>query len=184
VIRINLTALPDGEGRHPRDYHGGGGSIILIPSQLAGGITRTPAYCATKGALIQLRKVLAADTPRRASAPNTISRAAIETRRMLRRWKDMDEARKMMGPSTCSAGSAATEIARAAVYLGEPTLGLMTAATCSSTAATPPSDPRRPGMIVDIHAHYFPKGTTTSFTNRRRSLPEAARPPRRGRCGR
>jgi hypothetical protein len=73
--------------------------VILIASQL--GRVASPgraAYCATKGALVQLAKVLAADHAAQGIRANTISPGAIETRRMLRRWKDMDEARAMMGP--------------------------------------------------------------------------------------
>src|SRR5207247_1568605 len=75
-----------------------------------------PAYCATKGALIQLAKVLAADHAAQGIRANTISPGAIETRRMLRRWKDMDEARKMMGPEhLLNRLGRPEEIARAAV---------------------------------------------------------------------
>ena len=46
----------------------------------------------------RLAKVLAADYAAQGVRANTISPGAIETRHMLRRWKDMDEPRKMMGP--------------------------------------------------------------------------------------
>ena len=101
VIRINLTgAFLMVKAAIPAMITRGGGSIILIASQL-GRVASPgrPAYCATKGALIQLAKVLAADHAAQGIRANTISPGAIETRRMLRRWKDMDEARKMMGPN-------------------------------------------------------------------------------------
>lgn len=73
--------------------------MILIASQL--GRAASPgraAYCAIKGALIQLVKVLATNHAAQGIRANTISPGAIETRRMLRRYKDIDEARTMMGP--------------------------------------------------------------------------------------
>src|SRR2546430_1985394 len=92
----------------------------------ANGIGRA-TYCATKGALIQLAKVLAADHAGQGIRANTISPGAIETRRMLRRWKDMDEARKMMGPKHLLGRlGLPEEIARAAVYLASDASAFMT----------------------------------------------------------
>src|SRR6266566_4465734 len=105
-----------------------GGGVILIASQL-GRVASPgrPAYCATKGALIQLAKVLAADHAAQGIRANTISPGAIETRRMLRRWKDMDEARKMMGPKHLLGRlGLPVEIARAAVYLASDASAFMT----------------------------------------------------------
>jgi NAD(P)-dependent dehydrogenase (short-subunit alcohol dehydrogenase family) len=60
-------------------------------------------------------------------ASNTISPGAIETRRMLRRWKDMDEARRMMGPKHLLGRlGLPEEIARAAVYLASDASAFMT----------------------------------------------------------
>ncbi|PYN54063.1 MAG: hypothetical protein DMD94_16400, partial [Candidatus Rokuibacteriota bacterium] len=62
VIRINLTgAFLMVKATIPAMIARGGGSVILIASQL-GRVASPgrPAYCATKGALIQLAKVLAA----------------------------------------------------------------------------------------------------------------------------
>jgi NAD(P)-dependent dehydrogenase (short-subunit alcohol dehydrogenase family) len=129
VIDVNLTgaflmvraALPPMIAR-------GGGSVILIASQL-GRVASPgrPAYCATKGALIQLAKVLAADHAAQGIRANTISPGAIETRRMLRRWKDMDEARRMMGPKHLLGRlGRPEEIARAAVYLASDASSFMT----------------------------------------------------------
>jgi NAD(P)-dependent dehydrogenase (short-subunit alcohol dehydrogenase family) len=129
VIEVNLTgaflmvraALPPMIAR-------GGGSVILIASQL-GRVASPgrPAYCATKGALIQLAKVLAADHAAQGIRANTISPGAIETRRMLRRWKDMDEARRMMGPKHLLGRlGRPEEIARAAVYLASDASSFMT----------------------------------------------------------
>jgi NAD(P)-dependent dehydrogenase (short-subunit alcohol dehydrogenase family) len=129
VIRINLTgAFLMVKAAIPAMITRGGGSIILIASQLGrvGSPGRAP-YCATKGALIQLAKVLAADHAAQGIRANTISPGAIETRRMLRRWKDMDEARQMMGPKHLLGRiGRPEEIARAAVYLASDASAFMT----------------------------------------------------------
>src|SRR5439155_1070685 len=106
----------------------GGGSVILIASQLGRvGAAGRPAYCATKGALIQLAKVLAADHAGQGIRANTISPGAVETRRMLMRHKNMDEARTMMGPKhLLNRLGRPEEIARAAVYLASDASSFMT----------------------------------------------------------
>ena len=100
VIRVNLTgAFLMVKAAIPAIIPRGGGSVILIASQLGRVASpRRAAYCATKRGLIQLAKVLAADHAAQGIRANTISPGAIETRRMLPRRKDMDEARAMMGP--------------------------------------------------------------------------------------
>jgi NAD(P)-dependent dehydrogenase (short-subunit alcohol dehydrogenase family) len=129
VIRINLTgAFLMVKAAIPAMIARGGGSIIMIASQL-GRVASPgrPAYCATKGALIQLAKVLAADHAAQGIRANTISPGAIETRRMLRRWKDMDDARKNMGPKHLLGRlGLPVEIARAAVYLASDASAFMT----------------------------------------------------------
>ena len=129
VIRINLTgAFLMVKAAIPAMIARGGGSVILIASQL-GRVASPgrPAYCATKGALIQLAKVLAADHAAQGIRANTISPGAIETRRMLRRWKDMDEARAMMGPKHLLGRlGRPEEIARAALYLASDASAFMT----------------------------------------------------------
>src|SRR5919108_5146763 len=120
VIRINLTgAFLMVKAALPAMIARGRGSVILIASQLGRVASPArPAYCATKGALIQLAKVIAADHAAQGIRANTISPGAIETRRMLRRYKDMDEARRMMGPKHLLGRlGLPEEIARAALYL-------------------------------------------------------------------
>jgi NAD(P)-dependent dehydrogenase (short-subunit alcohol dehydrogenase family) len=120
VIRINLTgAFLMVKAALPAMIARGGGSVILIASQL-GHVASAgrPAYCATKGALIQLARVLATDHAAQGIRANTLSPGAIETRRMLSRWKDMDEARRMLGPKHLLGRlGRPEEIARAAVFL-------------------------------------------------------------------
>jgi len=106
----------------------GGGSIILIASQLGRvGSPGRPAYCATKGALIQLAKVLAADHAAQGIRANTLSPGAVETRRMLRRWKTMEEARAVMAPKHLLGRlGQPDEIAQAALYLASDASRFMT----------------------------------------------------------
>ena len=129
VIRINLTgAFLMVKAAIPAMITRGGGSVIMIASQL--GRVASPgraAYCATKGALIQLAKVLAADHAAQGIRANTISPGAVATRRMLRRYKDMDEAQRMMGPKHLLGRIAQPEeIARAAIYLASDASAFMT----------------------------------------------------------
>ena len=129
VITINLTgAFLTVKAALPAMIARGGGSIILVASQL--GRVASPGlapYCATKGALIQLAKVLAADHAAQGIRANTISPGAIATRRMLRRYKDMDDALKGMGPKhLLNRIGEPVEIARAAVYLASDASSFMT----------------------------------------------------------
>ena len=129
TLRINLTgAFLMAKAALPAMIARGGGSIILIASQLGHvGSAGRPAYCSTKGALIQLAKVLAIDHAAQGVRANTISPGAIETRRMLRRHKDMEEARRLMGPKhLLNRLGRPEEIARAAVYLASDASSFMT----------------------------------------------------------
>jgi NAD(P)-dependent dehydrogenase (short-subunit alcohol dehydrogenase family) len=129
VLRINLTgAFLMVKAALPAMIARGGGSVILIASQLGRvGSAGRPAYCATKGALIQLAKVLATDHAAQGIRANTLSPGAIETRRMLQRWKDMDEARRMLGPKHLLGRlGQPEEIARAAVFLASDASAFMT----------------------------------------------------------
>ena len=129
VIRVNLTgAFLMAKATIPAMITRGGGSIILIASQLGRvGSPGRPAYCATKGALIQLAKVLAVDHAAQGIRANTLSPGAVETRRMLRRWKTMDEARAVMAPKHLLGRlGQPDEIAQAALYLASDASRFMT----------------------------------------------------------
>ena len=129
VVRVNLTgAFLMAKATIPAMITRGGGSIILIASQLGRvGAPGRPADCATKGALIQLAKVLAADHAAQGIRANTLSPGAVETRRMLRRWKTMEEARTVMAPKHLLGRlGQPDEIAQAALYLASDASRFMT----------------------------------------------------------
>jgi NAD(P)-dependent dehydrogenase (short-subunit alcohol dehydrogenase family) len=129
VLRINLTgAFLMAKAAIPAMIARGGGSIILIASQLARvALPGRAAYCATKGALLQLARVLAADHAAQGIRVNTLSPGAVETRRMLQRFSTMDEARAVMGPRHLLGRlGRPEEIARAALYLASDASAFMT----------------------------------------------------------
>ena len=72
----------------------GSGSIIHVASQMGRvGSPGRPAYCAAKGALIQLAKVMALDHATQGIRVNALSPGAVETGRMLFRHATMADAR-------------------------------------------------------------------------------------------
>ncbi len=131
VLRVNLTgAYLVSKACLPVMIKGGGGSIILIASQL--GRVASPgraAYCTTKGALIQLAKVMAADHAAQGVRVNTLSPGAVETDRLVRRWGDMGKAREIMAPKHLLGRlGQPDEIARAALFLASSASSFMTGA--------------------------------------------------------
>ena len=129
TIAVNLTgAFLVSKAALPALARRGGGSIILIASQL--GRVAAPeraAYCATKGALIQLAKVMAADHAREGIRVNTLSPGAVATGRLVHRYGDMDKARAHHGPKHLLGRiGEPEEIARAALFLASDASSFMT----------------------------------------------------------
>jgi len=158
VIRINLTGAflmakatlrDDRARRRQRDPH--------RLAARAGRLARAPGVLRDQGRLDPAREGARRRHAAQGIRANTISPGAIETRRMLRRWKTWTSAQDDGAKHLLGRLGLPEEIARAAVYLASDASAFMTAATCSSTAVTPQSDPEASQMIVDIHAHYFPK---------------------------
>jgi NAD(P)-dependent dehydrogenase (short-subunit alcohol dehydrogenase family) len=108
----------------------GGGSIIHIASQLGSvAASRRAAYCATKGALIQLAKAMATDHATQNIRVNTLSPGAVETERLITRFGDMDTARRTAGPKhLLQRLGQPEEIALAAVFLASDASSFMTGA--------------------------------------------------------
>src|ERR1700682_3723820 len=99
VLAVNLTG-PYLMSRAvlPHMIAAGGGSIIHIASQMGRvGAAGRPAYCATKGALIQLAKVMAAAHAAQNIRVNTLSPGAIETQRTLKRYGSFAAANEQIG---------------------------------------------------------------------------------------
>ena len=129
VLNVNLTG-PYLASRAvlPHMISAGGGSIIHIASQMGRvGASERPAYCATKGALIQLAKVMAADHAADNVRVNTLSPGAIETGRMTFRFGSMEEARRISGPlHLLKRLGQPSEVAAAAIFLASDASSFMT----------------------------------------------------------
>lgn len=114
----------------PAMIKAGGGSIIHIASQL--GSVAAPgraAYCASKGALIQLAKAMATDDAAQNVRVNSLSPGAIETERLVKRFGDMETARKIAGPKHLLRRlGRPEEIAQAAVFLASDASSFITGA--------------------------------------------------------
>ena len=106
----------------------GGGSIILIASQHGSvGAPGRAVYCASKGALIQLARTMAADHAAQNVRVNTLSPGAVETGRMVFRFGDMETARRVSGPKHLLGRlGQPEEIAAAAVFLASDASSFMT----------------------------------------------------------
>ena len=128
-LRVNLTgAFLMCKAAIPAMIQRGGGSIILIASQL--GRVASPeraTYCSTKGALIQLAKVMAVDHAADRIRVNSLSPGPIGTERLTWRWGTLEAARAAMGgKQLLKRLGEPEEIARAALFLASDASSFMT----------------------------------------------------------
>ena len=114
----------------PHMAKAGGGSIIHIASQMGRvGAPGRGVYCATKGALIQLAKVMAVDHAADNIRVNTLSPGAVETRRIEFRYGSMAAARAQAVPKhPIGRLGQPDEIGNAALYLASDASAFMTGA--------------------------------------------------------
>jgi NAD(P)-dependent dehydrogenase (short-subunit alcohol dehydrogenase family) len=105
----------------------GGGSIIHIASQLGSvGTAGRVAYCAAKGALINMARAMAVDHAAQKIRVNTLSPGAVETGRMAR-FGSMEKAREVLGPKHAIGRiGKPEEIAAAALFLASDAASFMT----------------------------------------------------------
>ena len=129
ALAVNLTGVfLTAKYLIPQMLSAGDGSIIITASQMAR--VATPlrgAYCATKGALLQLAKVIALEHAEQNIRANTLSPGGVATDRMARQYGDLETAEREWGPAhpVGRLGQPA-EIARAAVYLASDDSRFMT----------------------------------------------------------
>jgi NAD(P)-dependent dehydrogenase (short-subunit alcohol dehydrogenase family) len=120
VLAVNLTgSFLLSRAALPYMIEGGVGSIIFIASQLGRvGSAGRAAYCATKGALIQLAKVMAIDHAAQNIRVNTLSPGGVETQRTLQRYGSFEAGRQALGPKHLLGRlGQPQEIAAAALFL-------------------------------------------------------------------
>jgi NAD(P)-dependent dehydrogenase (short-subunit alcohol dehydrogenase family) len=129
VLDVNLTgSFLLSRAVLPLMIAGGGGSIIFIASQLGRvGSAGRAAYCATKGALIQLAKVMAIDHAAQNIRVNTLSPGGVETQRTLKRYGSFSAARQTLGAKhPLGRLGRPDEIAGAAVFLASDAASFVT----------------------------------------------------------
>jgi len=129
AIAVNLTgAFLMCQAIIPGMQNAGKGVIINIASQLGSvaAAGRAP-YCAAKGAIIQLTKVLALDHAKDGIRVNSLSPGAVMTDRLLRTFGSADKALAVLEPKHALGRLGTTEeIARAAVFLASDDASFMT----------------------------------------------------------
>jgi NAD(P)-dependent dehydrogenase (short-subunit alcohol dehydrogenase family) len=129
AIAINLSgAYLMSRAVIPSMVEAGGGSIIHIASQMGRvGAPGRGVYCATKGALIQLAKVMAVDHAHDNIRVNTLSPGAVETERISFRYGSMADARAQAVPKhPIGRLGQPEEIGRAALFLASDASSFMT----------------------------------------------------------
>jgi NAD(P)-dependent dehydrogenase (short-subunit alcohol dehydrogenase family) len=131
TLAVNLTgAMLAAKAVLPGMIERRGGSIIFIASQLGRvGHPGRPAYCATKGALIQLARAMAADHAAQGIRVNTLSPGPVETERLAARYGSLQAARRAIADRQLLGRLARPEeIGRAALFLASPASSFMTGA--------------------------------------------------------
>ena len=130
-LAVNLTgAFLICKHAIPQLKAAGGGSIILVASQMARVANAgQAAYCATKGGLVQLAKAMALDHVGDNIRVNTLSPGGTATGRMAARFGDLETAERVWGPKHPMGRLAQPEeMAPGAVFLASDESSFMTGA--------------------------------------------------------
>jgi NAD(P)-dependent dehydrogenase (short-subunit alcohol dehydrogenase family) len=130
-LAVNLTgAFLICKHAIPQLKAAGGGSIILVASQMARVANAgQAAYCATKGGLVQLAKAMALDHVGDNIRVNTLSPGGTATGRMAARFGDLQTAERVWGPKHPMGRLAQPEeMAPGAVFLASDESSFMTGA--------------------------------------------------------
>jgi NAD(P)-dependent dehydrogenase (short-subunit alcohol dehydrogenase family) len=108
----------------------GGGSVVIIASQLGQVVVpRRPAYVTSKAALLQLARSIAVDHAKDRIRVNTLSPGAVETRRLVLRYGDMEAVRRALVPlHPIGRLGQSAEIANGALFLASDESSFMTGA--------------------------------------------------------
>ena len=129
ALAVNLTGVfLTAKYLIPQMLTSDGGSIIITASQMARVATplRGP-YCSTKGALLQLAKVIALENSDNNIRANTLSPGGVATDRLAQQFGDLETAEQEWGPThPLGRLGRPDEIARAAVFLASDESSFMT----------------------------------------------------------
>ena len=131
ALAVNLTgAFLMCKYAVPELRKAGGGTIVNIASQLGQiGIANRAPYTTSKAGLIQLTRCLAVDHAADGIRANTLSPGGVDTARILRRFKNREEANRARGPAyLLGRPGRADEIAAGALFLASEESSFMTGA--------------------------------------------------------
>ena len=131
ALAVNLTgAFLMCKYAVPQLRQAGGGTIVNIASQLGQiGIAGRAPYTTSKAALIQFTRALAVDHAADGIRANSLSPGGVDTARILRRFKNREEANRTRGPAyLLGRPGRAEEIAAGALFLACDESSFMTGA--------------------------------------------------------
>jgi NAD(P)-dependent dehydrogenase (short-subunit alcohol dehydrogenase family) len=131
AIAVNLTgAFLMSRAAIPLMASSGGGSIINVASQLGSvAVPANPAYCASKGGLIQLTRAMALDHAKEAIRVNALSPGAVMTERLIGVYGSEPRVRDALtGKYPIGRIGMPQDLVGAAVFLGSDASRFMTGA--------------------------------------------------------